>query len=174
MDIKFFHVKHLLVGIMPVVFFKFHDLWMHGSILQPAYSLRTYAGHSTTVTSLDFHPTKDDLICSCDNNSEIRYWSIKNGRCAGVLKVYSLTSHSQEMVLYNAYRCFSFANPIFTISAFLFFAFNQGGGTKIRFQPRVGRFLAAAADNSVSLLDVEAQVCRAKLQVSWEVAIVIF
>ncbi|TYH65715.1 hypothetical protein ES332_D06G074500v1 [Gossypium tomentosum] len=91
----------------------------------PAYSLRTFVGHSTTVTSLDFHPTKDDLICSCDNNSEIRYWSIKNGSCAGVLK---------------------------------------GGATQIRFQPRVGRFLAAATDNSVSLLDVEAQVCRAKLQ----------
>ncbi|KHG11579.1 Transcriptional corepressor LEUNIG -like protein [Gossypium arboreum] len=91
----------------------------------PAYSLRNFVGHSTTVRSLDFHPTKDDLICSCDNNSEIRYWSIKNGSCAGVLK---------------------------------------GGATQIRFQPRVGRFLAAATDNSVSLLDVEAQVCRAKLQ----------
>ncbi|XP_039064762.1 transcriptional corepressor LEUNIG-like isoform X4 [Hibiscus syriacus] len=102
----------------------------------PSYSLRTFMGHSTTVTSLDFHPTKDDLICSCDNN-EIRYWSIKNGSCAGVLK---------------------------------------GGASQIRFQPRVGRFLAAAIDNSVSLLDVEAQVCRAKLQghkstvhsVSWD------
>ncbi|GMI97695.1 ROTUNDA 2, LEUNIG [Hibiscus trionum] len=91
----------------------------------PAYSLRTFTGHSTTVTSLDFHPTKDDLICSCDNTNEIRYWSIKNGSCAGVLK---------------------------------------GGASQIRFQPRVGRFLAAATDNTVSLLDVEAQVCRAKLQ----------
>ncbi|KAK8595645.1 hypothetical protein V6N13_000345 [Hibiscus sabdariffa] len=91
----------------------------------PAYSLRTFMGHSTTVTSLDFHPTKDDLICSCDTNNEIRYWSIKNGSCAGVLK---------------------------------------GGASQIRFQPRVGRFLAAATDNTVSLLDVEAQVCRAKLQ----------
>ncbi|KAK9029727.1 hypothetical protein V6N11_026831 [Hibiscus sabdariffa] len=90
-----------------------------------SYSLRTFMGHSTTVTSLDFHPTKDDLLCSCDNNSEIRYWSIKNGSCAGLLK---------------------------------------GGASQIRFQPRVGRFLAAATDNSVSLLDVEAQVCRAKLQ----------
>ncbi|OMO57960.1 Regulator of chromosome condensation, RCC1 [Corchorus olitorius] len=91
----------------------------------PGYSLRTFVGHSTTVTSLDFHPNKEDLICSCDNNSEIRYWSIKNGSCAGVLK---------------------------------------GGATQMRFQPRLGRFLAAAADNYVSILDVEAQVCRAKLQ----------
>ncbi|XVE98242.1 hypothetical protein REPUB_Repub03eG0088800 [Reevesia pubescens] len=92
----------------------------------PGYSLRTFVGHSTTVASLDFHPTKEDLICSCDNNSEIRYWSIKNGSCAGVFK--------------------------------------GGGATQMRFQPRVGRFLAAAADNSVSILDVEVQACRAKLQ----------
>ncbi|CAJ1944384.1 unnamed protein product [Sphenostylis stenocarpa] len=51
----------------------------------PSYSLRTFTGHATTVTSLDFHPSKDDLICSCDD-SEIRYWSIKNGSCTGVFK----------------------------------------------------------------------------------------
>ncbi|KAH7572338.1 hypothetical protein JRO89_XS04G0240000 [Xanthoceras sorbifolium] len=91
----------------------------------PGYSLRTFTGHSTTVRSLDFHPSKEDLICSCDNNSEIRYWSINNGSCAGVFK---------------------------------------GGATQMRFQPRLGRLLAAAADNFVSILDVETQVCRLKLQ----------
>lgn len=55
--------------------------------LQPDYSLRTFTGHSFAVTSLDFHPWKDDLICSCDNNVEIRYWSIKSGRCVGIIKV---------------------------------------------------------------------------------------
>ncbi|GAV88715.1 WD40 domain-containing protein/LisH domain-containing protein [Cephalotus follicularis] len=89
------------------------------------YSLRTYMGHSTSVMSVDFHPSKEDLICSCDNNGEIRYWSIKNGSCAGVTK---------------------------------------GAATCLRFQPRLGRILAAAADNVVSLLDVETQVCRVKLQ----------
>lgn len=54
--------------------------------LQPGFSLRTFMGHSSTVLALDFHPSKEDLICSCDN-SEIRYWSIKNGSCAGVYKV---------------------------------------------------------------------------------------
>ncbi|XP_065850802.1 transcriptional corepressor LEUNIG-like isoform X2 [Euphorbia lathyris] len=91
----------------------------------PGYSLRTFTGHSTTVMSVDFHPSKEDLICSCDNNSEIRYWSIKNGSCAGVFK---------------------------------------GGATQTRFQPRHGRILAAAAENLVSILDVETQVCRLKLQ----------
>ncbi|KAF3441959.1 hypothetical protein FNV43_RR15875 [Rhamnella rubrinervis] len=91
----------------------------------PGYSLRTFTGHSSIVTSLDFHPNKEDLICSCDNNSEIRYWSIKNGSCAGVFK---------------------------------------GGATQMRFQPCFGRMLAAAADNYVSILDIDTQVCRLKLQ----------
>lgn len=91
----------------------------------PDYSLRTFTGHSFAVMSLDFHPWKDDLICSCDNNIEIRYWSIKSGRCVGIIK---------------------------------------GGSSLMRFQPRAGRFLAAAAKNVVSILDVETQVCRMKLQ----------
>ncbi|KAE8658270.1 Transcriptional corepressor LEUNIG [Hibiscus syriacus] len=101
----------------------------------PSYSLRTFMAHSTTVTSLDFHPTKDDLICSCDNN-EIRYWSIKDG-CAGVLKL--------------------------ILNTFLF-PLLSGWCIPDKISASVGRFLAAATDNSVSLLDVEAQVCRAKLQ----------
>ncbi|KAJ4708365.1 Transcriptional corepressor LEUNIG [Melia azedarach] len=93
----------------------------------PGYSLRTFKGHSTTVMSLDFHPSKEDLLCSCDDNSEIRYWSITNGSCAGVFKC-------------------------------------QGGATQMRFQPHLGRILAAAAENFISILDVETQVCRFKLQ----------
>ncbi|EEF48322.1 WD-repeat protein, putative [Ricinus communis] len=89
------------------------------------YTLRTFTGHSTTVMSVDFHPSKEDLICSCDNNSEIRYWSIKNGSCVGVFK---------------------------------------GGATQTRFQPHHGRILAAAAENVISILDVETQQCRLKLQ----------
>lgn len=44
--------------------------------------------------------------------------------------------------------------------------FFQGGATLTRFQPRFGRIIAAAAGNSVSLLDVDTLVCRLKLQVS--------
>ena len=57
------------------------------STLQPGYSLRTFTGHSASVMSLDFHPNKEDLICSCDGDGEIRYWSINNGSCARVFKV---------------------------------------------------------------------------------------
>lgn len=88
-------------------------------------SLRTFTGHSTGVTSLDFHPSKDDLICSSDVSSEIRYWSIKSGSCVGIFK---------------------------------------GGATKLRFQPNNGRMLAAAVGNVVSIIDIETQVCRVKLQ----------
>ncbi|PQQ02533.1 hypothetical protein Pyn_24704 [Prunus yedoensis var. nudiflora] len=81
-------------------------------------------GHSASVMSLDFHPNKDDLICSCDSDGQIRYWSINNGSCSSVFK---------------------------------------GGTAQMRFQPRHGRFLAAA-DNVVSILDVETQACRHSLQ----------
>lgn len=52
----------------------------------PGYSLRNFTGHSTSVMSLDFHPTKEDLICSNDSNGEIRIWSITNGCCPKVLE----------------------------------------------------------------------------------------
>ncbi|KAH1203452.1 Transcriptional corepressor LEUNIG [Glycine max] len=91
----------------------------------PGYSLRTFTGHSSPVMSLDFHPNKDDLICSCDADGEIRYWSINNGNCARVSK---------------------------------------GGAVQMRFQPRLGRYLAAAAENVVSILDVETQASRYSLK----------
>ena len=47
----------------------------------------------------------------------------------------------------------------------------QGGATQMRFQPHAGRNLAAAADNFVSILDVETQACMRKLQVSSELPI---
>ncbi|CAM8945847.1 unnamed protein product [Rhodiola kirilowii] len=52
----------------------------------PGYSLRTFSGHSTSVRSLDFHPSKDDIICSADASGEIRYWSITNGSCCRFFK----------------------------------------------------------------------------------------
>ncbi|XP_075506104.1 transcriptional corepressor LEUNIG-like isoform X1 [Primulina tabacum] len=91
----------------------------------PSYSLRTFTGHSAGVMSLDFHPNKEDLICSCDGDGEIRYWSINNGSCPRVFK---------------------------------------GGTARVRFQPRFGRYLAAAAENVVSILDAETQACRHSLK----------
>lgn len=39
--------------------------------------------------SLDFHPKKNDLFCSCDTNSEIRYWNIGQYSSTRVSKVTS-------------------------------------------------------------------------------------
>lgn len=51
----------------------------------PGYALQTYKGHTSSVMSLDFHPKKNDLFCSCDGNSEIRYWNI-NHSCTSISK----------------------------------------------------------------------------------------
>ncbi|KAK4789751.1 hypothetical protein SAY86_017055 [Trapa natans] len=83
---------------------------------QPNFSLQTYNGHSSHVTSLDFHPSKTDLFCSCDNNNEIRFWNINQYPCTRVSK---------------------------------------GGTTQVRFEPRFGHLLAAAANNTVAIFDVE-------------------
>ncbi|QHO11767.1 Transcriptional corepressor LEUNIG [Arachis hypogaea] len=45
----------------------------------------------------------------------------------------------------------------------------KGGITQMRFQPRLGRYLAAAAENVVSILDVETQGCRYSLKVRFHV-----
>ncbi|CAK9318851.1 unnamed protein product [Citrullus colocynthis] len=46
---------------------------------QPTYSLHAYTGHTSQVASLDFHPKKSEIFCSCDKNHEIRYWHISQG-----------------------------------------------------------------------------------------------
>ncbi|PIA40164.1 hypothetical protein AQUCO_02500100v1 [Aquilegia coerulea] len=53
---------------------------------EPNFCLRTYTGHSSHVMSLDFHPKKTDLFCSCDGNSEIRFWSATQSSCTRLSK----------------------------------------------------------------------------------------
>ncbi|WJX95711.1 hypothetical protein P8452_76996 [Trifolium repens] len=89
----------------------------------PGHSIRTFTG-STAVMSIDFHPSKDDLICSCDNK-EIRYWSIGKGSLVGVYK---------------------------------------GAVTRVRFQPGLGKLLAAAVNNLILILDAETLRCKFKLE----------
>ncbi|XAR69340.1 hypothetical protein NMG60_11000886 [Bertholletia excelsa] len=91
----------------------------------PRNSLCTFTGHSASVMSVDFHPDKAELICSCDGNGEIRYWNFVDGSCPRVF---------------------------------------MGGTAHVRFQPLLGRYLAAATDNVVSILDVETQACLHSLQ----------
>lgn len=58
--------------------------------MQTDYSLRTFTGHSASVMSLDFHPNKEDMICSCDSDGEVRSWSINNGSCLTCVKVFKV------------------------------------------------------------------------------------
>ncbi|XP_017415072.1 transcriptional corepressor LEUNIG_HOMOLOG isoform X4 [Vigna angularis] len=52
----------------------------------PTFSLQAYSGHTSHVVSLDFHPKKNDLFCSCDDNNEIRIWNINQYSCSRVFK----------------------------------------------------------------------------------------
>ncbi|PRQ35937.1 putative transcription factor WD40-like family [Rosa chinensis] len=83
---------------------------------EPNFCLQTYKGHTSHVRSLDFHPKKTDLFCSCDTNNEIRFWNINQYSCIRVSK---------------------------------------GGSSQVRFQPRIGQFMAAASGNVVSIFDAE-------------------
>ncbi|CAA3000932.1 transcriptional corepressor LEUNIG-like isoform X1, partial [Olea europaea subsp. europaea] len=38
-------------------------------------------GHAKPVMSLDFHPTKVNILCSCDSNDEIRLWNVNESAC---------------------------------------------------------------------------------------------
>ncbi|XVF32214.1 hypothetical protein REPUB_Repub17cG0062300 [Reevesia pubescens] len=52
----------------------------------PSYSVQAYNGHTSPVMSLDFHPTKTDLFCFCDNDNEIRYWNLNTFSCTRMSK----------------------------------------------------------------------------------------
>ncbi|CAJ2673402.1 unnamed protein product [Trifolium pratense] len=52
----------------------------------PSFSLQSYSGHTSHVASLDFHPKKNDIFCSCDDNNEIRLWNISQYSCTRVFK----------------------------------------------------------------------------------------
>ncbi|XVF40471.1 hypothetical protein PTKIN_Ptkin01aG0116200 [Pterospermum kingtungense] len=53
---------------------------------KPSRSLFKLEGHAEQVFSLDFHPRKVDLLCSCDSNNEMRLWNINQGSCIRVSK----------------------------------------------------------------------------------------
>ncbi|KAJ4747042.1 Transcriptional corepressor leunig-like protein [Rhynchospora pubera] len=81
--------------------------------------IQTFMGHSSQVTSLDFHPKRTELLCSSDDNGEIRFWLVGQNSPSRV---------------------------------------SRGGTGKVRFQPRVGRLLAAAAENTINIIDIEADM----------------
>ncbi|KAM3330982.1 hypothetical protein ACQJBY_027211 [Aegilops geniculata] len=129
----------------------------------PDYSLRTFTGHSASVKSLDFHSNKEDIVCSCDSDGEVRCWSINNGSCVTCVRVFSVCSPFSlpnisclsRMFFYNALK----HSPVIGILS------SQGGATQLRYQPRQGKYLAAASEKMISILDAETlQVCRNALK----------
>ena len=130
--------------------------------MQTDYSLRTFTGHSASVMSLDFHPNKEDMICSCDSDGEVRSWSINNGSCLTCVKV----------VKVQCYLLYFMGSLRFSLIMILFLNHilsSQGGATQMRFQPRKGKYLAAASEKVIYILDGETQhACRSPLQVGYE------
>ncbi|XVE51362.1 hypothetical protein DITRI_Ditri02bG0034100 [Diplodiscus trichospermus] len=53
---------------------------------KPSKSLSQLEGHAEQVLSLDFHPRKVDLLCSCDSNDEMRLWDINKCSCMHISK----------------------------------------------------------------------------------------
>ncbi|KAE9452567.1 hypothetical protein C3L33_15532, partial [Rhododendron williamsianum] len=93
---------------------------------KPTDPLFRLFGHTEQVTSLDFHPRKTDVLCSCDSNDEIRLWSIKQRACTSIFR---------------------------------------GATRQVRFQPRLGKLLAAASGNRIGLFDVETNILQCYLEV---------
>lgn len=135
--------------------------------MQTDYSLRTFTGHSASVMSLDFHPNKEDMICSCDSDGEVRSWSINNGSCLTCVKVLKVRCY---LLYFNEIICliikfFSLIIELFPNHIFS----SQGGATQMRFQPRKGKYLAAASEKAIYILDGETQhTCRSPLQVGYQ------
>ena len=90
----------LTLNLKPQLFFHAlalrHFLCSH--VLQPGFSLHTFTGHSGQVTSLDFHPKKTDLLCSCDGSGEIRYWNATQLTCLRAIKVAYIPSTLQSFM----------------------------------------------------------------------------
>ena len=69
----------------------------------------------------------------------------------------------------NGFSCVRFDLKILPLAISIFFLCTQGGTTQMRFQPRQGRYLAVAAENTICVLDVETQARRHLLQVGYHI-----
>ncbi|KAH7568905.1 hypothetical protein JRO89_XS06G0070600 [Xanthoceras sorbifolium] len=53
-----------------------------------------FCGHNAEVTSLDFHPVKKEILCSCDALGTIKLWNVNDQTCTGTFKYNEAASSS--------------------------------------------------------------------------------
>ncbi|OWM65997.1 hypothetical protein CDL15_Pgr015423 [Punica granatum] len=134
-----------------------------------SFSMMSILGeHSMCVTDVRFSPGIPRLgTCSADKT--VRIWNINHPRCS----LHTFTGHLSPVMSLDFHPhkgdliCSSDRDNeirFWSINSGCCSSVLKGGANHMRFQPRDGRFLAAAAEDFVSLLDVETKVCRQKLQ----------
>ncbi|KAK9944806.1 hypothetical protein M0R45_010356 [Rubus argutus] len=139
-------------------------LW-HADTLKPKSTIEQ---HSCVITDVRFSPSLP-LLATSSFDKTVRVWDVDNPGCsrctfightASVMSV-DVHPNRDDLIcscdLDGEIRYWSINNGS---CARVF----KGGDTQVRFQPRLGRFLAAVAENVVSILDVETQACRHSLQ----------
>jgi len=59
-------------------------LWKTWELDEPCVA--TYSGHTGLVTSVDIHPTSSDMLCSVDQEGDLRIWSVSMGKCTNLIQ----------------------------------------------------------------------------------------
>lgn len=133
-------------------------------LFQTKKVLFNLVGHAEQVNSVDFHPRKANLLCSCDVNDEIKLWNVKESTCFRSFKV-SLWCWNKMMLNYKQVSqnlWISSSNG----SDFEFVMVQWQGATRqVRFQCRQGNLLAAATGNVINLIDVETGMIQHRFEV---------
>nr|KJB10966.1 hypothetical protein B456_001G234100 [Gossypium raimondii] len=115
--------------------------------------------HKLVITEVRFRPNSSQLATASFDKS-VRLWDAANpGYCVKAYNshpspVMSLDFHPKKTDLF----CFcDNDNEIryFNLNTFSCTRISKGGMAQVRFQPRIGHFLAAASDKVVSIFDVE-------------------
>ncbi|TKY66106.1 Transcriptional corepressor LEUNIG-like [Spatholobus suberectus] len=128
----------------------------------------TPAEHKSIISDVRFRPNSLQLATASIDKS-VRLWDINNpSRCVQEYSghssaIMSLDFHPKKDELF----CFCDGeNEIryWNINSTSCTRVTKGGSAKVRFQPRLGRYLAAASDKQVSIFDVEADTQIYSLQ----------
>ncbi|GAB4841330.1 hypothetical protein Ancab_022056 [Ancistrocladus abbreviatus] len=115
--------------------------------------------HKFVITDVRFRPNSTHLATASIDGS-VRIWDAVNpSYCLNVYPGHS--SHIMSLDFHpkkNDLFCFSDSNNeirYWNISPFSCAHVSKGGMAQVRFQPRIGQYLAAASDKVVSIFDVE-------------------